>query len=138
MHFAYAMGAKTIIWLGLDSGWAADGSTHWKHGVNGPVGYDEGNVTIRVHGADGVYKFQSKKEYIQAAMYTFGHAYWLQRTGVRVVNCTGWGMFYERALAQQPWANMVRPNIHGVDEYLPPCEPVPFLEALETLGVYRA
>lgn len=137
MHFAHAMGAEVIIWLGLDCGWSKSGETHWKKDVNG-VDYSSDNVTVQMlKDGKAIAEYESKREYIQAAHYTFGHAYWLQQAGIRVVNCTGWGIFYDHALTQQPWANYERANIHGVTELLPPCEPVKFEDAIEALRLWR-
>lgn len=122
LHFAYAMGFKRIIIVGMDVVWDDEKKLHWKRDVNG-LTYDaqEDIKSLTVTTVDGQRLTATcRTEYFRAYAMLVGHAYWLGEAGVSVYNCTGAGLVWRYPEAFANWCLRLRKDIHGVERWLPP------------------
>ena len=136
LHFAYLMGYKHIIIVGMDVVWDTQNQLHWKDGVNG-LKYDEADdvKTFVVTMMDGTAKTaKCRTEYLRAYAIVLGSAYWLLQAGVEVLNCTGQGLLWEHPDTMAIWGMTQREDLNGNMRWLSPMPSYTLEEATTALN----
>lgn len=136
LHFAYLMGYKKIIIVGMDVVWDTQNQLHWKAGVNGLTYDDPDDVkTLRVDMTNGdVLTAKCRTEYLRAYTIVVGSSFWLLQAGVEVLNCTGQGLLWEHPDTMAIWGMTIREDIHGNERWLSPLPSYTFEEVTTALN----
>ena len=133
VHFAYMMGFRNIVMLGLDVCWEGH-KTHWRENVNKDnLRIDRNAIMIDT----GERFYLTRIEYLKAFHMTVGAAYFLREDGIGLYNCSEFGPFYNESKRVIPATRVFREDIYGNEYKVPAIESVPFCDILNLLKIGR-